>query len=41
MITYNPKYLDNVDIFTDKELKLLEELNQKVSLEKLLIIKKL
>ena len=36
MITYNPKYLDNVDIFTVNEIKLLEELNQKVSLEKFL-----
>ena len=36
MITYNPNYLDNIDIFTKKEIKLLEELNQKVSLEKFL-----
>ena len=36
MITYNPKYLDNTDIFTSKEIELLEELNQKVSLEKFL-----
>jgi len=33
MIVYNPKYLDNIAIFTDEETKLLEELNQKVSLE--------
>ena len=36
MITYNPNYLDNTDIFTVNEIKLLEELNQKVSLEKFL-----
>jgi len=36
MITYNPNYLDNTDIFTLKELELLEELNQNVSLEKFL-----
>ncbi len=36
MITYNPNYLDNVDIFTPKELEFLEELNQQVSLEKFL-----
>ena len=36
MITYNPNYLDNRDIFTPKEIKSLEELNQKVSLEKFL-----
>jgi len=36
MITYNPNYLDNTDIFTPNEIKLLEELNQKVSLEKFL-----
>ncbi len=36
MITYNPKYLDNTDIFTQKETELLEELNKKVSLEKFL-----
>jgi Fic family protein len=36
MITYNPDYLDNTDIFTSNEIKLLEELNQKVSLEKFL-----
>ena len=36
MITYNPNYLDNTDIFTKNEIKLLEELNQKVSLEKFL-----
>ena len=36
MITYNPNYLDNIDIFTSNEIKLLEELNQKVSLEKFL-----
>ena len=39
MITYNPDYLDNTDIFTPNEIKLLEELNQKVSLEKFLTIK--
>ena len=31
MITYNPNYLDNTDIFTKKEIELLEELNKKVS----------
>jgi len=36
MITYNPKYLDNTEIFTKNELSLLEELNTKVSLEKFL-----
>ena len=36
MITYNPNYLNNTDIFTPKEIKLLEELNEKVSLEKFL-----
>ncbi len=36
MITYNPDYLDKTDIFTQKEIALLEELNQKVSLEKFL-----
>ena len=36
MITYNPNYLDNTDIFTPKEITLLEELNQKVSLEEFL-----
>ncbi len=36
MITYNPNYLDNIDIFTPDEIKLLEELNKKVSLEKFL-----
>jgi len=36
MITYNPKYLDNTDIFTKNELDFLEELNQKVSLNKFL-----
>jgi len=36
MITYNPNYLDNTDIFTPNEIKLLEELNEKVSLEKFL-----
>ena len=36
MITYNPDYLDNTDIFTSNKIKLLEELNQKVSLEKFL-----
>ncbi len=36
MITYNPNYLDNTDIFTLNEIKLLEELNRQVSLEKFL-----
>jgi len=36
MITYNPNYLDNIDIFTQKEIDFLEKLNQKVSLEKFL-----
>lgn len=36
MITYNPDYLDKTEIFTQKEIALLEELNQKVSLEKFL-----
>jgi len=36
MITYNPNYLENIDIFTPNEIKLLEELNEKVSLEKFL-----
>jgi len=36
MITYNPDYLDNRDIFTQKEIEVLEELNQKVSLKKFL-----
>jgi Fic family protein len=36
VITYNPNYLDNTDIFTQSEIKLLEELNKKVSLEKFL-----
>jgi len=36
MITYNPSYLDYTDIFTKKELELLEELNKQVSLEKFL-----
>ncbi len=36
MVTYNPDYLDKTDIFTPNELKLLEELNQKVSLTKFL-----
>ena len=36
MITYNPKYLDNIDIFTPKEIEILEDLNQKVSLQKFL-----
>jgi Fic family protein len=36
MITYNPNYLDKTEIFTQKEIALLEELNQKVSLEKFL-----
>jgi len=36
MLTYNPDYLDKIDIFTAKEIELLEELNQKVSLEKFL-----
>lgn len=36
MITYNPNYLDNTDIFTLNEIKFLEELNKKVSLKKFL-----
>jgi len=36
MITYNPNYLDNTDIFTSSEIKFLEELNQKISLKKFL-----
>ncbi len=36
MITYNPAYLDNTNIFTKNELELLEELNREVSLEKFL-----
>jgi len=36
MLTYNPDYLDKTEIFTAKEIELLEELNQKVSLEKFL-----
>ncbi len=36
MITYNPDYMDNTDIWTPNEIKLLEELNQKVSLKKFL-----
>ena len=36
MITYNSAFLDNIDIFTPKELKILDELNAKVSLEKFL-----
>ena len=36
MITYNPNYLDNTEIFSKKELELLEELNSQVSLEKFL-----
>jgi len=36
MITYNPNFLDNTEIFTENELCLLEELNQKVSLDKFL-----
>jgi len=36
MITYNPNYLDNIDIFSQKEISFLEELNEKVSLEKFL-----
>jgi Fic family protein len=36
VITYNPDFLDNTDIFTSSELELLEELNQQVSLEKFL-----
>ncbi|HHD82393.1 MAG TPA: Fic family protein [Campylobacterales bacterium] len=36
MISYNPDYLDNTEIFTDKEIETLEQLNQKVSLEKFL-----
>jgi hypothetical protein len=30
MITYNPKYLDNTNIFTSSEIELLEELNNKL-----------
>ena len=36
MITYNPNYLENTNIFTTKEIALLEELNQNVSLKKFL-----
>ncbi|MEA1917953.1 MAG: Fic family protein [Campylobacterota bacterium] len=36
MITYNPKHFDNINIFTQKELELLEELNEKISLDKFL-----
>ncbi|MFK5977128.1 MAG: Fic family protein [Sulfurovum sp.] len=36
MITYNPNYLDNIDIFTPNEMELLEKLNKQVSLEKFL-----
>ena len=36
MISYDPNYLDNTDIFTPNEINLLKELNQKVSLEKFL-----
>lgn len=36
MITYNSAFLDNIDIFTPNELKILDELNAKVSLEKFL-----
>jgi Fic family protein len=36
MITYNPNYLEKIDIFTTEEIGLLEDLNQKVSLEKFL-----
>ena len=36
MVTYNPDYLDKTEIFTQKEITLLEELNQKVSLAKFL-----
>jgi hypothetical protein len=36
MITYNPNYLDNTDIFTTSEIQLLEELNKKVPLKKYL-----
>jgi Fic family protein len=36
MITYNPNYLDNTDIFTVSEIELLEKLNKQVSLEKFL-----
>jgi len=36
MISYNPNYLENTDIFTAKEIKSLEELNRQVSLEKFL-----
>ena len=39
MIAYNPVFLDNVDIFSSDELKLLEELSAKVSLEKSMPIK--
>jgi len=36
MITYNPEFLDKTDIFTLDEINILEELNQKVSIEKFL-----
>ena len=36
MITYNSTFLDNTDIFTPNELKILDELSAKVPLEKFL-----
>lgn len=36
MIAYNPSFLDNAAVFSSDELKLLEELSAKVSLEKFL-----
>ena len=36
MIPYNPSYLDNTEVFSQDELNYLEELSQKVSLEKFL-----
>ena len=36
MLTYNPNYLGSTDIFTSNEIKLLEELNQKISSKKFL-----
>jgi Fic family protein len=36
MIKYNPKYLENIDIFTKDELLLLKNLNDEVSLSKFL-----
>lgn len=36
MITYNSAFLNNIDIFAPNELKVLEELSAKVSLEKFL-----